>query len=259
MTQVGQSQYQIPLSSVIGPEMGHMSQIRPISFSLGFSKWSWLGIPLINQFCRVTNTLKISVAYNNRYLFSCVWVYRTEVARIGFRYASQVSLLSLDQWLLGTYSSQEGAQSKQKHVIPLRVLAQNCHIVPLSTFPKQVMWPHPTSLGRCLWWEQLQSLSNGRDYVMQISLHGGAWRTENNNQSATLPLPFWTQALKMDPGSCCGPTPHHVKLIWGWSPYPKNQVPRSSGLAPSLPSQILVMNYWISLWIGILSFTWQET
>lgn len=90
--------------------MGHMSQIRPISFSLGFSEWSWLGIPLINQFCRVTNTLKISVAYNNRYLFSCAWVYRTEVARIGFRYASQVSLFSLDQWLLGTYSSQEGAQ-----------------------------------------------------------------------------------------------------------------------------------------------------
>lgn len=67
-----------------------------------------------------------------------------------------------------------GAQSKQKHVIPLKVLAQNCHIVPLSTFPKQVIWPHPASLGRCLWWEQLQSLSNGRDYVMQISLHGGA-------------------------------------------------------------------------------------
>lgn len=64
----------------------------------------------LNLSVLLCDTLKISVAYNNQYLFSCLWVYLSGMARISLRCASQVSPFSLDQWLVGAYSFQNGAQ-----------------------------------------------------------------------------------------------------------------------------------------------------
>lgn len=48
---------------------------------------------------------------------------QSDVAKVASGYVSQVSLFSLDQWLLGTHSSQDRAPSKQKHVTFLQALA----------------------------------------------------------------------------------------------------------------------------------------
>lgn len=59
-------------------------------------------------------------------------------------------------------------------------------------------------------WEDTSRGRNCRCCVIQISLRVGTWRTGNSSQSVAFPLPLWTQALKRDTGSCCGP----ALLMW---------------------------------------------
>lgn len=107
--------------------MGHMSQSRPSrDFFPGLSNWSWLGIHLMNWFCCLIHTLKISVVFNNLNLFSCPRVYKSDMvprktARISFRSTSQISFSSLDWWLPGVLFSESSTG------MPRKTLAWNCH------------------------------------------------------------------------------------------------------------------------------------
>ena len=125
---------------------------------------------------------------------------QSDVAKVASGYVSQVSLFSLDQWLLGTHFSQDRAPSKQKHVTFLQALAGT---VTLRLCPHS----QSKSCGHIHnHWEDTSCGRNCRGCVIQISLRVGAWRTGNNSQFAAF-LTSLNPGSKDGPWSCCGPAP----------------------------------------------------